>query len=170
MAQRRLLADGRYRAAGATFDLRAEEIRSSLAQTIAWCAGQQITATVEETEEVRRRRQMGEQASELSIRARGRQPRILSRLLCRDSAQSSEWQLDLHKRSTNPKAGHPPNRRIRSNGLAKLHPRHSHLARTPAHTLRIKSPRLRGSVQSPRERWSLGCLRRFWHSHKKESR
>lgn len=88
-----LLADRRYRAAGATFDLHAEEIRDSLAETIAWCAGQHIAATAEETEEARRRRQMGEQASKLMSGAIQKPKGFWDRLLRRDYTRSRDWQL-----------------------------------------------------------------------------
>jgi hypothetical protein len=86
-----LLSNRQYRAAGATFDLRADETRNSLEEVIAWCAGQRITATVEESEEVRRRRQMGERASELMSVAIRKQQGFWDRLLRRDYTKRREY-------------------------------------------------------------------------------
>ena len=51
------------------FDLSAKELRASLAETIAWCTTQQITATPEEADDTQRRRRTAEQAHELRMRA-----------------------------------------------------------------------------------------------------
>jgi hypothetical protein len=52
-----------------TLDLESETLRQSLAETFAWCGNQQIIASVEETEDVKRRRILGGQAGQLIHRA-----------------------------------------------------------------------------------------------------
>ena len=47
-----------------TLDLGNETLRQSLAETFAWCGNQQIVASVEETEDVKRRRILGRQAGQ----------------------------------------------------------------------------------------------------------
>jgi hypothetical protein len=73
------------------FDLNTDEIRRNLAETIAWCAGQRITATVQETPELIWRRGLLQQATSLMNQASADRGRFLNRLLRRDHYKSREW-------------------------------------------------------------------------------
>jgi hypothetical protein len=52
-----------------SFDLGTEALSVSVAETIAWCERQKIVGTVDESEEIKRRRNLGKQARELIRRA-----------------------------------------------------------------------------------------------------
>jgi hypothetical protein len=77
----------------ATFDLTSEELKRSLAETIAWCEGRQLTAHIEETEEIRKRRMLVQQANELMTQAHLRQGRFWNKLFRRDAQKTRGWQI-----------------------------------------------------------------------------
>jgi len=80
---------------GATFDLTSEDLRVATAETKAWCAGQQLTAYVEETDEIRKHRILVHQASKLMTQAHTRHRHFWNRLLRRDLQKTLEWQLAM---------------------------------------------------------------------------
>jgi hypothetical protein len=73
------------------FDLQSDLLRRSLAEAIAWCRSQTIVASVEETEDVKRRRSLAQQGSELMRRAFAEPDRLWDRLLKRDYTDSRLW-------------------------------------------------------------------------------
>ena len=74
-----------------SFDLDTEALSVSVAETIAWCECQKIVGTVDESEEIKRRRNLGEQAGELIRRAYAERSQFWSRLLRRDYMHSRHW-------------------------------------------------------------------------------
>jgi len=79
----------------ATFDLTSADIRVSIAETIAWCASQKLTAYIEETEEIRNRRMLAEQASKLMGQAYAKQRDLWNKLFRPDIEKAPEWQLAM---------------------------------------------------------------------------
>lgn len=75
----------------ALFDMKDESIRRSLGETIAWCGRQHIIASVDEPEEIRRRRHLGRQGSELIRRAYIERDRFWNRLLRRSYTDDRLW-------------------------------------------------------------------------------
>jgi hypothetical protein len=53
----------------ATSNHTSENLRASVAETIAWCAGQQLTAYIEETVEIRKWRMLAQQANKRMAQA-----------------------------------------------------------------------------------------------------
>jgi hypothetical protein len=86
---------------GDAFDLDSATFQQSLADTIAWCGSQQITSTFEETDDIRRRRSMGKQASELTHRAYEQRNQLWNRILRRDYTDSRLWKrgMNLHRQA-----------------------------------------------------------------------
>jgi len=82
----------------AAFSLTSEELRISLAETIAWCAGQQLTAHIEETEEIKKRRILVRQANKLMTQAYATQEHFWNKLFQRDYRKTREWQLAMQLR------------------------------------------------------------------------
>jgi hypothetical protein len=84
-----------------TFDLKSESLCRSLAETTAWCDSQQIRATIEETDEVKHRREMGRHASELIRRAYAERGGFWNRLLRRKYTDSHSWRraMELNRRA-----------------------------------------------------------------------
>ena len=78
---------------GAAFDLNAEHIRESLADTVAWCATQPITATVDKSEELKRRERMVEEVNQLRTRAIAKRQGFWDKLFRRSYLDSREWKL-----------------------------------------------------------------------------
>jgi hypothetical protein len=54
---------------GDSFDLKSEAVCQSLAETKAWCGKQKITASVEEKDDLKQRRALGQQAGQFVRRA-----------------------------------------------------------------------------------------------------
>jgi len=79
----------------ATFDLASEDIRRALAETVAWCASQELTAHIEEDEATLRRRLLVKQASELRIQSYSTEKSFWNRLLRRGYRKTREWQLAM---------------------------------------------------------------------------
>ena len=77
----------------APFDLTSERLRLSVAEAIAWCACQQLTTHVEETEEIKKRRMLVEQAHLLLTQAYLEEGRFWNRVFRRDYRKTREWQL-----------------------------------------------------------------------------
>src|SRR5271170_6223414 len=69
------------------FDLSNESLSQSLAETIAWCGSQQIRIT-EDTDDIKRRRSLGEQAGVLMHRAFVQRNRLWNRILRRNYTDS----------------------------------------------------------------------------------
>jgi len=74
------------------FDLQSEPIRQSLSETMSWCAAQQISAALEETQDVRHRRLLMSLGVELMNRA---QHRFWNRLLHPDYRHSALWEQGM---------------------------------------------------------------------------
>jgi hypothetical protein len=75
-----------------TFELGSAVISVSVAETILWCESQQLTATIEESDEIKARRSLGKQAGELAHRAFMERDRFWSRALRRKYTDSPLWQ------------------------------------------------------------------------------
>ncbi len=73
------------------FDLDTESLTASLEEAIVWCERQKIVGTVDESEEIKRRRNLGKQAGELIHRAYSERTRFWNRLLRRDYVHSRLW-------------------------------------------------------------------------------
>jgi len=73
------------------FELDTNALSVPVAETIAWCARQKIVESVDESEEIKRRRNLGKQASELIRRAYADRSRFWNRVLRRDHMHSSLW-------------------------------------------------------------------------------
>jgi hypothetical protein len=71
-----------------SFDLNTESLTASLGEAIVWCERQKIVGTVDESEEIKRRRNLGQQAGELIRRAYSERTRFWNRLLRRDYMHS----------------------------------------------------------------------------------
>jgi hypothetical protein len=84
-----------------TLDLGNETLRQSLAETFAWCGNQQIVASVEETEDVKRRRILGRQAGQLIHRAYTQRNRLWNRVLRRNYTETQPWRqgMELYRRA-----------------------------------------------------------------------
>ncbi len=84
-----------------TLDLENETLRQSLAETFAWCGNQQIIASVEETENVKRRRILGQQAGQLIHRAYTQRNRLWNRILRRNYTETQPWRqgMELYRRA-----------------------------------------------------------------------
>jgi hypothetical protein len=83
------------------FDLRNETLSRSLAETIGWCGSQQIITTTEETEDIKHRRSLGEQAGELTHRAFLQRNRLWNRILRREYHDSPLWRrgMELYRQA-----------------------------------------------------------------------
>lgn len=76
-----------------SFDLTSEKLRASVAEAMAWCAGQPLTSHIEETEEIKKRRMQVEQAHRLMTQAYLEERRFWNRVFRRDYRKTREWQL-----------------------------------------------------------------------------
>jgi hypothetical protein len=74
-----------------TFDLKNEAVYRSLVEAIIWCQDREITAVVEETEQIKRQRAMGQQAAELTQRAYANRDRPWNRIFRRNYTESHLW-------------------------------------------------------------------------------
>ncbi len=85
----------------AALDLKNETLCRSLAETIAWCGAQRITASVEETGDVKHRRILGHQAAELMNRAFLDRNRFWNRILRRNYTDTRLWRQgeELHRQA-----------------------------------------------------------------------
>src|ERR1700733_9104290 len=72
------------------FGLSSEALSQSLAETIAWCGSQQIRIT-EDTDDIKRRRSLGEQAGQFAHRAFVQRNRLWNRILRRNYTDSRPW-------------------------------------------------------------------------------
>jgi hypothetical protein len=77
----------------ATFNLANEQLKVSLAEAIAWCDGQQLTAQADETEDIKRRRMLVQQANKLRMNVLLKPGHFWNRLFRRDHRKTTEWQL-----------------------------------------------------------------------------
>jgi hypothetical protein len=75
--------------------LQERELRRSLAQTIVWCADQQLTAVGEETDEVKKRRRMAEEAVRLMQEAHAEKGGSWKRLHDDDKWQRGQKMLEV---------------------------------------------------------------------------
>jgi hypothetical protein len=84
-----------------TFDIKGDAFRRSLAETIAWCSNREIIATVEESEDVKKRRILGQQAGELTSRAFKERHRFWNRIFRRDYTRTRLWRrgMDLYRQA-----------------------------------------------------------------------
>jgi hypothetical protein len=84
-----------------SFDLDAEVLSVSVAETINWCERQPIVAAIDESEEIKRRRNLGKQAGELIHRAIEKRSQFLNRLLRRNYTHSRLWRrgMELYRQA-----------------------------------------------------------------------
>jgi len=75
------------------FDLNDEELKKSLAETIAWCATQPIAARLTDTPELRRFHSLKKQAGDLMHRAYATRQTFWNRLVRRDYSKTTEWKM-----------------------------------------------------------------------------
>lgn len=73
------------------FDFKRESLCKSLAETITWCMRQELTATVEESEDIMRRRVLGQQGGELTRRAYMESGRFWNRIFRRNYTATRLW-------------------------------------------------------------------------------
>src|SRR5579863_5796094 len=85
----------------ATFDVKGEVFRRSLAETIAWCGNREIIPTAEESEDIKKRRKLGEQAGELAHRAFLERDRLWNRILRRNYTKTRLWRrgMELYRQA-----------------------------------------------------------------------
>lgn len=76
------------------FDLQERQLRRSLAETIAWCADQHLTAVGEESDEIKRRRGMVEEAFRLMHEAQAENGGLWDRLGDQDKWQRGQRLLE----------------------------------------------------------------------------
>src|SRR5437868_4057333 len=83
------------------FDLDIEVFSVSVAETIDWCERQKIVGSVDEGEEIRRRRNLGKQADELIHRASEEHSRLWNRVLRRNYTHSRLWRrgMELYRQA-----------------------------------------------------------------------
>ena len=79
---------------GFVFDLQARELRRSLAETIAWCADQQLSAVGEESDEIKKRRRMADEAFRLMQEAHAEKGGFWDRLRNHHKWQRAERLLE----------------------------------------------------------------------------
>lgn len=77
------------------FDLSAEKLLTSIAETISWCATQPITARLTETPNLLKRRRLIEEGKELTRRAKASGDRFWNRMLRRDYENTPEWRMGM---------------------------------------------------------------------------
>jgi len=106
-----------------SFDLDTEVLTESLEEAIAWCERQKIVGTVDESEEIKRRRNLGKQAGELVRRAYAERSRFWNRLLRRDYMHSRLWRrgTELY-RQADLRSIAPLSQQLRTPGLAPTRP------------------------------------------------
>src|SRR5258708_25609355 len=80
---------------GNAIDLKSETICQSLAERRAWCGKQRITASVEETDDVKRRRVLGQQAAQLTRSALMRRNALWNRIFRRDYTDTRQWRKGM---------------------------------------------------------------------------
>jgi hypothetical protein len=85
----------------ATPGLKDESFRRSLAETIAWCGTQEVVATVEESEDIKKRRILGQQGGELTHRAFMERGRFWNRILRRHYTNTRLWRqgMELYRQA-----------------------------------------------------------------------
>jgi hypothetical protein len=84
-----------------TFAPRDDAARKGLAETIAWCAGLEILADVEETEDARLQRETAKQAAKLIQRAYLQRNSFWNRFFHRDFSKSSSFRrgMELYRQA-----------------------------------------------------------------------
>jgi hypothetical protein len=79
----------------AIFNLTNEELKASIAEAIAWCHGQHLTTHADETEDIKKRRMLVEQAHKLRMDVPLKRGNFWNRLFRGDYRKTSEWQLAM---------------------------------------------------------------------------
>lgn len=84
-----------------TFDVTGERFRRCLAETIAWCGKKELLPTVEESEDIKKRRLLGEQAGGLTRRAFLERDQFWNRILRRNYTNTRLWRrgMELYRQA-----------------------------------------------------------------------
>src|ERR1700722_1916543 len=101
------------------FDFTSDSLSRSLAETIAWCGGERIIRLTEDTDDIKRRRSLGEQAAELAHRAFVERNRLWNRLLRRNYSDSrlSRRSRELYRQADPSSIPDPLGEQLRSHAL-----------------------------------------------------